>query len=161
VLDEKRFHTTDISMANIDGVAAIEQCCFQSPWSAAACAAEITMAAGGGFAVTCGSDGTIAGYIFYRVMVDEMHIMKIATLPRWRKQQIATALLQKAINLAREKGLWRICLEVRASNLPAVSLYQKFGFTLSGRRPGYYENREDAVLMNKNITEEPLTWQHQ
>ena len=161
MLDERLFHTTDISMADIGNVAAVEQCCFKTPWSATACAAEIALAEGGGLAVTCHNDGMIAGYILYRVMVDEMHIMKIATLPRWRKRQIASELMRKTIDLAREKRLKRICLEVRASNLPAINLYCKFGFTLSGRRPGYYENREDAVIMNKNITEEPLTWLQQ
>ena len=161
MLNDRYFHTTDISPANIDDVAAIEQCCFQTPWSPAACAAEIALAEGGGFAVTCDKGETIAGYILYRVMVDEMHIMKIATLPRWRRRQVATVLLKKTLTLAREKRLRRICLEVRASNLPAINLYRKFDFTLSGRRPGYYDNREDAVLMNKNITEEPLTWQQQ
>jgi len=126
----------------------------------ASCAAELAVSGGGGYAVTRDDNGSIAGYIFYRVIVDEMHIMKIATAPCCRKRHVASTLLRKTIALARTKGLRRICLEVRESNMAAIRLYQKFGFTTSGRRPGYYDNREDAVLMNKNIEESP-TWQQQ
>lgn len=149
------FHTTAISAANITGIMAVEQNCFKIPWNLAAGAAELAITGGGGYAVTCGNDESIAGYIFYRVIIDEMHILKVATAPPWRKQRIASELLQKTIDLAREKGLRRICLEVRASNTAAINLYQKFEFASSGRRPGYYDNREDAILMSKEIAECP------
>ncbi len=155
--DDLRPRTAEISRANISTVACLEQRCFQTPWSPAACAAEITHGNGGGFVATCDNGETITGYIFYRMILDEMHIMKIATAPRWRKHHIATELLQKTITLAREKGLRRLCLEVRASNLPAINLYRKFEFTLSGKRPRYYDNHEDAVLMTKNILEDFLS----
>lgn len=148
-------------MANITGIAAVEQRCFETPWSLSACAAELSIADGGGYVVTCGDNGAIVGYIFYRVIIDEMHIMKIATVPSWRNRRIASTLLEKTIALARGKGLRRICLEVRASNVAAINLYDKFAFEQSGTRPGYYNNREDAVLMTKNIEEEILTWQRQ
>lgn len=155
--DAHSLHTTDISKGNISRIAVLEQCCFQTPWSPSACAAELTFNQGGGFAVTHDDDKTVAGYVFYRVMIDEMHILKIATAPHWRKRHIASTLLQKTVNLARAKKLRRICLETRASNLPAINLYRKFDFEFSGRRPRYYNNQEDAVLMTKNIWEDFLS----
>ena len=151
----------DIRPAHIHDIAALEQCCFPTPWSPAACGAELGVAGGGGYAAVRDNIAGIDGYIFFRVIIDEMHILKIATDPASRNRRIASALLQKAIDLAREKGLQRICLEVRASNTAAVNLYRKFNFVLSGTRSGYYDNREDALLMTKNIEEGMTTWQRQ
>jgi ribosomal-protein-alanine N-acetyltransferase len=152
VLESRLFHTTDISTTNINDIAAVEQRCFQTPWSSASCAAELS--AGGGYVTTCGPDGAIAGYLFYRVIMDEMHIMKVATDRPWRNRQIASRLLKKAVALAGGEGLRKVCLEVRASNLPAINLYSKHGFKLAGKRPGYYNNREDAILMDRDIEEQ-------
>ena len=161
MVENREFHTTDICMADVDAIAAVERRCFPTPWSLASCAIELSAAGGGGYVTTCGPEGTIAGYLFYRVIVDEMHIMKVATDHPWRNRRIALALLGKAVSLAGRKGLRQVCLEVRASNIPAINLYKKCGFELSGRRPGYYDNREEAVLMTKNIEEGCLTWQRQ
>lgn len=150
--DPRTFHTAVISAVNISGIAAVERRCFQTPWSPASCAAE--MSAGGGYVTTCDPEGTIAGYLFYRIIMDEMHIMKVATDHPWRHRHIASTLLEKAVALAGRKGLRQVCLEVRASNLPAINLYAKHGFIRSGRRPGYYDNREDAVLMARDLEEE-------
>jgi ribosomal-protein-alanine N-acetyltransferase len=143
------FHTAAIATTDIGGIAAVEQRCFPTPWSPASCAAELS--AGGGYVTTRAPEGNIAGYLFYRIILDEMHIMKVATDQPWRNRRIASCLLEKAVALARGKGLRQVCLEVRASNLPAINLYAKHGYTRSGRRPGYYDNREDAIIMTRNI----------
>ncbi len=161
MIDARGFHTADIALSNIDAVASLEQRCFPSPWSFAACTAELSVAGGGGYTATDDENGRVVGYIFFRVIVDEMHILKIAVLPAWRKRGVGSALLEKALILARAKWLRRICLEVRAANTAAIHLYNKYGFTSTGVRPGYYENREDAVLMTKNIEEGVLTWLRQ
>lgn len=154
-------HTQGIDASNINAVAALEQQCFQTPWSIEACTAELAVTGGGGYAATGGGNGAVVGYVFYRVILDEMHLLKIAAMPSRRNRRIASTLLEKTITLAGKKGLKRICLEVRASNLSAISLYGKYGFVQSGLRPGYYGNREDAVLMTKNIEEGFPTWQRQ
>jgi len=161
VIETQHVHTTGISRSNITQVAAVEQLCFQSPWSFDACAAELFITGGGGYAATCGDKKSVVGYIFFRVIFDEMHILKIAAAPSWRNRRIASTLLKQTITLAGEKWLRRICLEVRASNIPAINLYNKYGFEQSGIRPGYYGNREDAILMNRNIGKGVLTWQRQ
>ncbi|MEW6079330.1 MAG: ribosomal protein S18-alanine N-acetyltransferase [Thermodesulfobacteriota bacterium] len=147
--DPRILHTVPISATDISKIAAVEQRCFQAPWSPTACAAELS--AGGGYVTIGGPPETIAGYLFYRIVLDEMHIMKVATDHPWRNRRIASRLLEKTVALAGEKGLRQVCLEVRASNLAAVNLYVKHGFIQSGRRPGYYDNREDAILMVRKL----------
>ena len=161
MIEAQQFHITDISNICITGIAVIERQSFQTPWSLDACTAELSITGGGGYAALYGEDKTAIGYIFFRIVLDEMHIMKIATTHSWRHQGVASTLLAKAINLARRKWLKRICLEVRASNIAAINLYNKYEFEQSGIRPGYYDNREDAVLMTKNFEEGVLTWQRQ
>ena len=60
-------------------------------------------------------------------------------------------LLELAFRVALEKGAEKMALEVRASNVTAISLYQKLGFVRVGIRTGYYESVEDAVLMEKPL----------
>ena len=79
---------------------------------------------------------------------DEADIANIAVLPENRECGIGYSLLSKMVDIARYKGANRIFLEVRESNLAAVSLYKKLGFANIGRRRNYYTNpREDAIVM--------------
>ena len=62
-----------------------------------------------------------------------------------RRRGIGRALLAAA--LARAPAARVAHLEVRASNAAAIALYERLGFVAVGRRPRYYEGREDAVSM--------------
>jgi len=98
-----------------------------------------------------GSPPPVAGYICVWVVSDEMHINNVAVKPRWRRRGIAAALLAAALEHGRARGARRAFLEVRASNLGALALYQQFGFQPAGLRQGYYDHPvEDAVLMRRN-----------
>ena len=71
----------------------------------------------------------------------------IAVAPEARRRGVADALLSVLTSFGRD-NLAVLMLEVRASNLPAVALYEKHGFAAVGRRKNYYEApKEDAVLM--------------
>lgn len=79
---------------------------------------------------------------------DELHINNLAVHPRWRRRRIAQALLIEALEHGRRRGAERAVLEVRASNLPALSLYRRYGFEPVGIRRQYYSHPvEDAVIM--------------
>jgi len=98
------------------------------------------------------SDDIIAFAIFTRV-VDEMELLYIATRETFSGRGVAYALLSDALAYANE--IQTVFLEVRESNLQAIVLYKKLGFTESGRRKHYYalpdaasNAREDAVLMH-------------
>jgi ribosomal-protein-alanine N-acetyltransferase len=82
------------------------------------------------------------------LVVDELHILSVATLPDFRRRGMARALLERAITFGRDKGARSILLEVRRSNAAAIQLYRSFGFWTAGVRPRYYaDNLEDAVEM--------------
>ena len=99
-------------------------------------------------------DGSILGYAGLHVIVDEGYIDNIAVEEAARRHGVASALLDVycrfgAVNLA------FLTLEVRKSNLPAIALYEKFGFQQAGLRPGYYQRpREDAVIMTREFHHE-------
>ncbi|MDI9514842.1 MAG: ribosomal protein S18-alanine N-acetyltransferase [Clostridiaceae bacterium] len=92
--------------------------------------------------------GNIAGYIGMWRIMDEGHITNVAVRPEFRRKGFARKLLQDLIDHARTSGIKSLTLEVRVSNLPAIRLYESFGFKVEGRRKQYYaDNREDALIM--------------
>lgn len=93
-------------------------------------------------------DGRVVAMLVLWLTVDEAHIATIATHPDFRQQGIGERLMIAALQSARREGARTAFLEVRASNLAAQNLYRKYGFVVSGCRPGYYkDNQEDALLM--------------
>ena len=90
----------------------------------------------------------VLGYLVLSSVLDEGSVDNVAVDPANRRRGVADALVDDAVRRAREKNLAFLTLEVRASNEPAIRLYEKHGFVPVGRRRNYYENpREDAILM--------------
>ncbi len=87
------------------------------------------------------------GLLLARRVLDELHVLLVAVAPARRRRGGASALVAAALERARKERLVAVHLEVRASNEPALVLYRRHGFLAVGRRPRYYEGREDAVLM--------------
>ena len=85
--------------------------------------------------------------VFHRVM-DEAELRNIAVDPAHQRQGVARALLVSGVRTLRESGAHRLFLEVRASNLPALALYESAGFRLLLTRHNYYQDPvEDAQVM--------------
>jgi tRNA threonylcarbamoyl adenosine modification protein YeaZ len=84
------------------------------------------------------------GFVAYKTVLDETEIKTICVLPASRKQGIASQLLAQLITAQKGKTIF---LEVEESNLPAINLYKKHGFTEFGRRKDYYGAGKDAILM--------------
>ena len=97
------------------------------------------------------SDRLLAGYIFYYIVMDELHVMNIAIDPLFRKQGLGFKLLEKIHEMAKGFGVKLDYLEVRQTNEAAQKLYEKLGYKKQGRRIGYYPNQEDALLMYKDL----------
>jgi ribosomal-protein-alanine N-acetyltransferase len=92
-------------------------------------------------------DGCVAGFLIGRDVADEFEILNMAVARAHRRRGIAGQLVREALQSAGKQGAKRAYLEVRASNEAAISLYQRHGFTQSGRRERYYESPpEDALL---------------
>jgi len=85
-------------------------------------------------------------------VLDEGQILNVATHPAWRRRGLADALLTALINEAEKKGLLTLSLEVRESNTAAISLYEKHGFAVAGKRPRFYTHpTEAALVMLRNL----------
>ena len=76
--------------------------------------------------------------------------MNVAVHPDRRRQGIAENLITHLIQELKNRGSHALMLEVRASNAPAIALYEKLGFRQVGLRKNYYRNpKEDALILRK------------
>ena len=121
----------------------IEKECFSAPWSEESFKnAENTR-----FYVYFENE-TPLGYVGIYSILDEGYITNLAVLKEHRKKGIATSLLSQLIS--NENNLSFISLEVRESNLPAISLYEKFNFKKEGVRKAFYSNpKEDGLILTR------------
>ena len=94
-------------------------------------------------------ENKIVGFAGIKIVLDEADIMNIAVKKDYRRQGIATLLLNHILTVCKEKSIKTINLEVNEDNFSAISLYQKLGFKECGRRKQYYDNKYDAILMKK------------
>lgn len=77
----------------------------------------------------------------------ELQILQITVLPEKQGQRIGSCLLHSMIDVYCDKGVESVVLEVRESNAVAIHMYQKAGFVVTGKRPCYYPDGENALLM--------------
>jgi ribosomal-protein-alanine N-acetyltransferase len=138
---------------SIDSVCAIENASFSNPWSKCCFLDELTFNDSHNFILKLENapktDETIA-YLCYRVIVDELHILKLAVHPEHRREGIASDVLTHCLNNHGLKHITTALLDVRAGNTAAIGLYKKLDFHIVGQRPNYYfDTGEDALLMRK------------
>jgi ribosomal-protein-alanine N-acetyltransferase len=95
----------------------------------------------------------LSGYIAARINADELHVNNIGVWPESRRRGVGGALLRSVLEAAARRGAQEAVLEVRASNLPAQRMYERFGFRVVGDRRNYYrEPVEDAMIMTRRLT---------
>ncbi|RSX51435.1 ribosomal protein S18-alanine N-acetyltransferase [Bifidobacterium callimiconis] len=95
---------------------------------------------------------TIRGYAGFWYDGDDAELMTIGVDKAHQRQGIAAALLGRLLQDAERQGARRMLLEVRVDNDPAIALYQRFGFTVMGRRKRYYQPEGiDAYTMSVDI----------
>ena len=138
--------------ADVDTVLAMEQAVQAYPWTR------------GNFndALNCGyvcrveeSEGEIRGYAVLRPVLDEAELLNIAVAAGQQRKGLGRAMLGEMLELARERNMRRVFLEVRPSNIAALALYRSSGFVEIGVRRGYYRNAngsEDAITMACDLT---------
>ncbi|MEN6434822.1 MAG: ribosomal protein S18-alanine N-acetyltransferase [Anaerolineaceae bacterium] len=94
----------------------------------------------------------VVGILGAWMIVDEVHIATLAVDPAYRQMHIASQLLDHTLRQAGKEGAVISRLEVRAGNVAARKLYEKFGYYPVAVRPKYYvDNGEDALLMDMNM----------
>lgn len=123
-----------------------------SPWSAGQLASELEQEGGWQFVAESGVSGLVCGFVCGRSCAGEAELLKIAVGREHRRQGIAGQLVAYTLRALAEQGVDRCFLELRAGNLPALALYERFGFGRVGLRKKYYASPpEDAILMEKIV----------
>jgi ribosomal-protein-alanine N-acetyltransferase len=142
-------HFAPATRAQVDGIASIEQCSFSDPWPTSAFLEALRNEHVWFVAATEGPKRVVVGYVVAWFVAGEGEIANIAVRPEWRGHGIGARLLDHTILGARERGVERLFLEVRESNLAAQGLYASRGFQQVGRRRGYYRRpNEDALVLS-------------
>jgi [ribosomal protein S18]-alanine N-acetyltransferase len=96
-------------------------------------------------------DGLVAGYAILSVAAGEAHVLNLCVDPDYRNLGYGDRLLDELLLRARQAGVKEVFLEVRPSNVNALSLYRKKGFRQIASRRAYYQakhGREDAAVLS-------------
>jgi ribosomal-protein-alanine N-acetyltransferase len=151
-----------MTLADVPAVGELELLCFPAPWSPDTYRNELlhnrfgsywVLAPAPGAVETEGALPPILAYGGCWLMGDEVHIVTIATHPRFRRRGLSRHLLLLMIEECRRRGASLVTLEVRVSNKSAQQLYTNLGFVEVGLRRAYYQdNGEDALLMTLFLT---------
>ena len=137
-----------MNASHVQQIAGLEKICFSDPWSENSIASELENRLSYWLVALDGD--IVTGYVGSQSVLGESDMMNVAVHPDYRRQGIAEALVTHLVQALREKGNHCLTLEVRVSNIPAIALYEKLGFTQVGRRPNYYRNpKEDALILRK------------
>lgn len=144
------YEIVPMDRGHIPQIAALERACFSMPWSERLLE-DALFDPQASFIVADDGDGNILGYAGLHAILDEGYIDNVAVAPDARRHGVASALLDVFCRFG-AAHLAFLSLEVRASNAPAIALYEKFGFQEAGRRKHYYQNpKEDALILTKEF----------
>ena len=131
--------------SHVSAVAELEKQNFSEPWPEIAVRSELTNKLA--LWLVAVEDGVVAGYVGSQTVLQEADMMNIAVADTHRRRGIARMLVEELI---RQLDAYQLTLEVRASNAPAIALYEKLGFTQVGLRKNYYQKpKENALILRK------------
>lgn len=138
----------EMTSEHVSAVYDIEQSSFTHPWQLNNFFEEISNQ--NSFCFVALEDDTVAGYVVVSIVLDECNLLDIAVDKSYRRKGVAKALFKKICDIAKEKDLSFVTLEVRSSNESAMLFYQSEGFDKVAVRKNYYSKpNEDAVIMTK------------
>lgn len=131
-------------------VAKIEKECFSTPFKEEDIISYLKSPIWHFLVAKC--EGEVVGYVSFTIIIDECQIVNVATSQGYRKMGVGSALLKAMLDYVKDNGCKSAYLEVRESNLPAISLYKKYGFEIVGVSKNHYSQpTENALLMNLEI----------
>jgi ribosomal-protein-alanine N-acetyltransferase len=133
---------------HVEQIAQLEKECFSDPWSENSISSELTNPLS--LWVVALENDRVAGYVGSQSVMGWADMMNLAVAPEFRRKGIAKELVLELIDRLKANQVTCLTLEVRASNTPAILLYEKLGFREVGRRPNYYHKpKEDALILRK------------
>lgn len=137
---------------DIGAILKIETESFSDPWSESAFVFAINDSSLTTAVAVDPDTDAVVGFAIWSVIAPESELCDIAISPEYRRRGAGEALMKSYIDSALSQGVTDFFLEVRQSNLPAASLYEKHGFAACGRRKNYYSHpTEDAIIMTKKV----------
>ena len=137
--------------SDIKEILEIEKNCFKDAWSMEMLA-DLFLS-NGFYGLVAVENDKICGYVAIKYVLDEGEINIVATNLESRRKGVAMLLLESAEKELLLKGVKKLFLEVRRSNLNAQALYEKCGYKYVAVRQNYYQGEEDALIMSKILKE--------
>ena len=136
---------------HVASITAIEKECFGvDAWSEKSVASELTNPLS--YWLVAVEDGCVAGYVGSQTVCGETDMMNVAVTAPFRRRSIGEKLVLQLVEDLKGLESHSLTLEVRASNAPAIGLYEKLGFVQTGLRKNYYRNpKEDALILRKEF----------
>ena len=149
VMIEERMTYAPMVVGDLADVYDLEVSVYPHPWSQGNFADSLASGYHGW--TLRDEEGVLAGYFLLMTAVEEAHLLNVAVSAACQGQGMGLYLLDKVAACARGLSMQSILLEVRPSNLRALQIYERYGFTEIGRRKNYYPahdgQREDAIVM--------------
>ena len=140
-----------MTLEYLDEVLEIERDSFSSPWPRERFRRDI-IDPGRTLSIVAGMEDHVIGYSVAWFIAEEVYIANIAVHRAHRRKGIGKKLLKILLDTGLKHGCHLATLEVRQSNLEAIEMYTKFGFSAIAWRKGYYtDTGEDAVVMLKHL----------
>ena len=130
-----KFTLKKMGAEHIEQIAVLEKECFSEPWSENALSEEFANE-NSHFLVAVSDE--VLGYIGVQEICGEAYITNVAVFGKHRKSGVGRALVRAACEGAQSRGCEFITLEVRESNVPAITLYESEGFEKAGLRKNFY-----------------------
>jgi ribosomal-protein-alanine N-acetyltransferase len=157
------FQLARLAMTDLDEVMELENLVYAQPWTETHFRGEFarpfTLALGlKNDQPGSGLSQPLAAYCFFWLLGPEIHLLNLAVRPEYRRRGLGRRLLGAMLDIGHRAGGKYVFLEVRQNNREAQGLYLSSGFTVTGRRPGYYEDGEDAHLMTLNLSGNRSLW---
>ena len=146
-----RYEIVNAELRHLEQLLQIENRCFSVPFTREQLLSQMPDSMHV-FIAAEAENGDVLGYVGMMYVLDEGYISNVAVSPDYRRTGIADALITRLLQIAKELELSFVTLEVRESNAPAISLYEKNGFSPVGKRKNYYTlPAEDAILMTSYL----------
>lgn len=137
----------EATVADLKSIMRIENAAFTVPWTEAAFRNEFIINQYAYYLLATYKE-EVVGYAGVWLVLDEGHITNIAIHPDYQGNHYGEALFRKMIQVAKDRSVVRMTLEVRVSNNIAQGLYKKLGFQDGAIRKNYYpDTKEDALVM--------------
>jgi ribosomal-protein-alanine N-acetyltransferase len=127
----------------------IERASFPTPWTLGEIEEELYKPLARVWVAVVG--GRLAAFGIHWFVVGEAQLANIAVHPDFRGRGLGKEMMVRLLSDARSEGMERMTLEVRTGNTAAIELYRALGFVETCRRPRFYEDQDEAILMERAI----------